>query len=201
MIKIPNITLALLTFVLFSGVAQSVQQPDFREARWGMTKAEVKRTEHSPLRGESKTSLVYQDSIAGIHTIVGYTFSSDGKQLIAGGYLSEENYKDRNMYLGDFRAMKQYLIGIYGQPEVDKVRWLNDFFKKDPEKRGFAVALGHVYYLTEWENENTTITMTLVGKDYKVQQLVSFKSKQYKEKLDYIRKNAEEIYKQKYSHQ
>jgi len=174
------------------------QNADFRQAQWGMSKDEVKSLEHLPLQGENQTSLVYQDSISGIDVVIGYTFSIDSNQLIAGGYLSQSEYKDQNKYLNDYNAMKKYLTKKYGQPKVDKVRWLNDFFKDSPKKAGFAVAVGHAYYLTEWETEKSVITMSLSGQDYNIQHLVSFKSKEYSEKLDYIKKQAEEIYQQKY---
>jgi len=191
-----SLNIALLLLVLASVCVG--QNTDFREAKWGMSKNDVKSLEHLPLQGENQTSLVYQDSIAGIDVVIGYTFSTDSNQLIAGGYLSKAKYKSQNKYIDDFNTMKKYLTGKYGEPNVDKIRWLNNFFKNSPEKVGFAVALGHAYYLTEWDTQNTVITMTLSGQDYEIQHLVSFKSKQYSEKLDHIRKQAEEIYNQKY---
>lgn len=194
MFKSLHIVLVILTFAS----ACLGQSTDFRKTEWGMSKNEVKALEPLPLQGENQTSLVYQDSIAGIDVVIGYTFSTDSDQLIAGGYLSQSKYKNQNEYIDDFNTMKKYFTGKYGEPKLDKVRWLNNFFKNSPEKAGFAVALGHAYYLTEWDTPNSVITMTLSGQDYEIQHLVSFKSKQYSEKLDHIRKQAEEIYNQKY---
>lgn len=197
--KLSFCTIFILILVFFCTIpVRSQQNSDFRKVSWGMTKSEVKATEPLTPKGENATSLVYQDSVAGINMIVGYTFSQKGKQLIAGGYLSAEHYQDRNRYVIDYQALKNVLTKRYGNPKKDKIQWMNDFFKDAQNKLGLAVALGHVYYLTEWQTENTVITMTLVGSDYNIEHLVSFKGKAHKEQLEYLRNKAQQIYKNNY---
>jgi hypothetical protein len=166
---------ALLLLVSSAAVAQDY---DFRRARWGMSKAEVKASEAPNVADESAKRLYYETAVLGKNVVVVYAFVE--KKLVRAGYLLREKHSNRNDYINDFNEFKAVLSQKYGDPIRDETVWRTDLYRNDPQHWGFAVSLGHLVYRAEWRTPATTIRSALLGNNYKVTYGVNYASKELK---------------------
>jgi len=150
---------------------------DFRKAKWGMTKRQVKRTEKRPVILEKKETIVYSDSVSWYDCFVVYFFSN--KKLIKGGYIFNISHTNNNGYISDYNNIKQLLIKKYGKPYLDEQVWISNLFKNSPEYWGDAVSVGDLIYQASWKTPETTIAIVLQGDNYKIDLLVQYESKKF----------------------
>jgi len=158
----------LLALAIFLVPALSFAQDKhiFRKTRWGMSKEEVKQSEGRKPDYEEEMVLGYSEKIAGMDVVLFYYFS-DGK-LYQAAYVDVEKYTFENKYIDDYKTFKKLLTEKYGDPILDKQTWYSDLYKDDPSKWGFAISMGQMEYITSWRAGRTTITLELIGENYKI---------------------------------
>lgn len=160
-----------------SGV--DTNEPDFRNARWGMTMSEVRASETAcSLRvvGDDGTDLIGSTSLAGYFAMVGYEFDRAGR-LVKGIYVLDEMHTEANRYLDDFDDLKALLTAKYGEPVSDYPIWKNELFKNQRTSWGLAAQMGHVTFGSIWETPRTRITMILTGDNFTVTHGIIYTSK------------------------
>lgn len=180
-----KIIIALLLLFIILPHTVLAEDYDFRNTNWGMSKEEVVEIETAEYAGEDGDLLFYTDDVAGLDTILFYEYLDN--KLVSGGYVFDENYINQNNHIDDYKKVKELLAKKYGEPVIDRQRWLNDLYKGDTQNYGTALSVGHLAYMSKWEAESTDITMMLRGENFEVNLTLYYKSKEYssvKEKAD-----------------
>ena len=157
-------------------VSSGSEKYDFRKTNWGMSKEQVKATENKKPDLEEDNALAYYVKINGDDYICAYSFLKD--KLYNTGYVIAEKHTNRNLYIDDYKKLKETLIKKYGKPLTDRTTWDNDLYKGDRSEWGFAVSLGHLSYGATWETSTTYITLGLNGDNYKISLLIAYDSKE-----------------------
>lgn len=144
----------------------STDTTDFRRARWGMTKEEVRRTESAQPLDEGENYLAYWGTLGGKSVV--YVFTFKGGRLYAGAYRLAEDHSNFNLYVDDFNDWKRLLQEKYGKPLYDRREWKGgtSIYKDTPEDWGWAVALGHLRFEAAWKTERSWIAIVLAGDNY-----------------------------------
>jgi hypothetical protein len=143
-----------------SHLAQS-SGPDFRQVRWGMSKAQVLATEShkiSTLPGGTVIGLT--DTVDGRTMLISYEFVSD--KLARAFYTLAEKYRDPSEYITVTRVIQAALAEKYG-PGQEQTKWVNNLFQKDPNHWGTALSLGHVFLAAGWQTDRTKIQQLTSG--------------------------------------
>lgn len=156
--------------------------PTFRNTVWEMRKDEVKKCEDAEFVDENEEGIAYEDTLLNLNTIILYNFDSDGK-LYRAGYLITEKHSYENSYIDDYNSLLCALKEKYGTPEDEKTIWRDDLYKDNPEDWGFAVSLGHLIYKSNWETDETKITLGLTGDNYECTLVVQYEPTIYQPNL------------------
>ncbi len=173
------------------GVSSENGEYDFRKTNWGMGKEEVKATEDKKPDYEENNSLGYDVKIDGDDYYCGYNFLKN--KLYNSGYASTETHTNKNLYIDDYKKLKDILIKKYGKPKSDLgTFWKNDLYKDDKSQWGFAVSLGHLVYGARWETPTTKITLALKGDNYKIMLILGYNSKELEEWADEVKEESTE---------
>jgi len=143
-----------------------------------MSKEQVKATENKKPDLEEDNALAYKVKINGDDYFCAYSFLKD--KLHNAGYAFAEKHTNRNLYIDDYKKLKELLIKQYGKPLTDRTTWDSDLYKDDRSEWGFAVSLGHLSYGATWETSATYITLGLNGDNYKINLLLAYNSKELK---------------------
>lgn len=148
-----------------------VENPSFRNTKWGMSVEEVKAHEDLALIGEDsdevQTALQYAStSVAGLQGIPYYGFQND--KLYRAFYKFDVKHSNDNLYIDDFNSLVKSLTQKYGEPKSNIKKWFNDLYKDDPDDWGMAVAAGHLAYVAQWDTEDTAILLYLKGDNFKM---------------------------------
>lgn len=160
---------SLVIFLFTNSYAQQTEKSkyNFRKTRWGMTKQQVKATEPIKIANELDSEIVYLGSVASMDAMIGYIF--DGGKLIGGSYQFIEKNTNDNDYIYDFYKLLKVLTRKYSTPvSNDHHVWFDDFYKDNPNKRGFAIRVDHLAYQARWETDRIEILLSLYGDDYKI---------------------------------
>jgi hypothetical protein len=168
--------------LLSSGAATA---DDFRGHSWGETIASVKAAEKAPLTAQNGDTLMYKDTLAGLHVAILYTFSNG--RLVEASYMSQEVHTNKNDFIKDYKNLKELLTKKYGTPVKDDNLWRNELYKSDPAEWGMAVSVGHLIYKASWETDRTTIMTGLRGDNFQITHGVI-----YQEKASQARKKEED---------
>lgn len=158
----------------------------FRKVLWGMSPKQAKEIETAEFVKEEKGGgaikglnlLVYKDNIVGLDCFIAYYFAED--KLTRGRYIVLEEHSNKNLYISDFKDIKNQLTKKYGKPKNDEAIWLDDLYKDDPSDYGLAISLGDLRYLAEWDSPETEIQLVLHGDNYKISFWVEYKGKAFK---------------------
>lgn len=150
----------------------------FRSATWGMSKAEVRKTEESEPVKEDTNLLMYQDKLNGLDVFAIYVFVQD--RLVRGKYGFTVEHSNENDFIQDFMRIKEALGTKYGKATSENVSWRNDLYRDDRDEWGFAVSLGHLVYSSEWSTKDTEIFHILYGENYDITHVVEYTSKALK---------------------
>jgi len=167
-------------------------QTDFRDTKWGMSNAEVKKIEKENFFKEEGNFLGYKGEVGGKDCQIIYTFVQD--KLVRAEYIITEKHTNQNDYISDYNSLKELLTKKYGKPTKDEEFWRNDLYKDDYSHWGFAVSLGHHAYFTTWETPSTEILEFLHGDNYQITLGIGYTSKQFE---DLEKKTKEEEEKKK----
>jgi hypothetical protein len=150
----------------------------FRYTRWGMTAEEVIASESmlDPIE-KSENTIKYKTQVLGRNVELVYSFVQN--QLIGSSYKINENYLNSQHFITSYQNLKAALTKKYGPSKVDLVNWRNDAFRNISSKKGLALSLGHVDYLSSWETPDTTINCSLKEDNYYVLCSIIYKSKKF----------------------
>ncbi|OPZ58158.1 MAG: hypothetical protein BWY87_01528 [Deltaproteobacteria bacterium ADurb.Bin510] len=169
-----KIMIVLALGLLSLGAAEST--PDFREASWGMSQHQVRKTERIKPAVQDRESLIYKDaSLANLLTDIVYHFV-DGR-LVEGQYVITHRHWERSGYIEAYENLKNLLSQKYGEPVIDEARWSNHQFEHSESQWGLAVAMGHLSYTCAWQTERTTIGMKLWGDDLEICHEITYRER------------------------
>jgi len=165
-----TVLLILAAVILAAGVSACRESGDtaggsgdFRNAKWGMTKDEVKASEKLPISDELPEAVTYVSELGGKPAIIGYVFNEEG-QLIRAGYLVEDEQISPQDYVAAFEKAKKDLGVRLGMPSTDRMLWTSGVQDvTDPEKFGEATCEGKMRYIAGWADERTAVNLTLDG--------------------------------------
>lgn len=179
-------------FVLFSSILslgraeEKKADGDFRNARWGMTREEVKNTESLKIQFENEQILGYEDVVAGMKSGIAYIFTNN--KLTRAKYIFAGHHTNNNDYILDYKKLKSLLEKKYGPPREDKTIWKkqDSYYKDDIDRWGMAVAMGELFFYSEWENEATGMFLGLLGDNLKIEFVLEYTSKKHEAEADRI---------------
>lgn len=160
--------LLILAAVLAAGAsacrkAEDGGSGDFRNAKWGMTREEVKASEKLSVSEELPGVVTYVGELGGKPAIIGYVFNPEG-QLMRGGYLVDNYDIPPKDYVAAFEKAKKDMGVRLGRPSAEGMEWASGAQDEtDPEKFGEAACAGRVQYAASWINDRTAINLTLDG--------------------------------------
>jgi len=181
-------------FLIAQKPTQEKEEYDFRETLWGMTKETVKRTEKTKPFQEVESQLIYIDTIINLKIAVFYDFIDN--KLVSTGYAVMEDHSNENLYIKDYKKLKDALVEKYGKPsdkatdgsDYEEIVWLDDLYQDDPSRWGFAISVGDLIYQSFWETNTTAIVMRLFGDNYKISLLIKYFSKE----LEHLKEKEEQ---------
>jgi len=174
----------IFTLILF---AEEVKY-DFRKTNWGMSQKQVKVTEDKEPEGEKDTEsgwcLGYKTEIGGEDYYCAYYFLED--KLWSCAYAFAGEHTNKNMYIDDYKEIKETLTKKYGKPNndilvtvnKDEIQWKDDLYKDDESEWGLAISVGHLEYVSAWETSTTKIFLRLAGDNYKIKLAIGYVSKE-----------------------
>ena len=177
-----------LSFFLISTINLMAGAPKdgFRGLQWGASKEDIIKKEGNPI-AVHENKLVYADVIGDIKAAVFYEIVDN--KMVSGFYVFDIKNINKNLYVDDFKYLKDVLKKKYGEPLLDDVYWYNDVFKDDPSYLGDAIALGDVEYKTLWEFSKTKIELFLQGIKGSIFIGIKYLSKDY---LDFLSEDLDE---------
>ena len=178
--------LILLLVFLFSFPVMAEENGDFRNAKWGMDRKEVKKAIDIKIYEENNKFVMYKTTVANLDSVMLFQFAKNN--LVSAGYYFNETHTNKNLYLDDYRNIQDILTNKYGDPTKNEVYWSNDLYKGDEENYGTAIAVGHLTLESEWETEETLIRLRLYGDNFQIDHVVLYESKD----LKYLKEAAEE---------
>jgi len=170
----------LICIMSFSAHAASswAENYDFRHSNWGMVGKDVIASETKLEPVESNEHIVrYKTQILGKNVELVYLFIQN--KLIGSLYKLEDNYLNSNHFFTVHHNFKAALTQKYGLPKEDTTQWTNEAFRNVSQKRGLALSLGYVEYLSSWETPRTRISLSLKEKNYSVLCMIEYWSKDY----------------------
>ena len=189
MINMKQLSICLLTMIF---TLQVYSQYDFRKTNWGMTKAQVLASETSEITPEeNNNSLSYKGTVNDLDCFIVYVFAFD--TLIRAQYNIIEERKNSNQYIRDYEGLKKILTEKYGQPEKDRVTWLNDMYQDNVNDWGLAVSIGQLAYFSEWLTETTDIWLMLQGDNYRITFVVEYTSLKYASLIKEVEEEEKEF--------
>jgi len=137
---------------------------DFGRAKWGMTKGQIISAEGSKPLLERGDILRFNGSYKGEDAELIYMFL--GNRLVKGRYKLIERSADEMGYIRNYLRIKELLSLKYGEPRIDQEIWANASYKDMPDRRGFAVYIGHLSYKTKWSTMRTDVLLELKSGNY-----------------------------------
>jgi len=167
---------------------QGGEHYDFRKTKWGMWEQEVQATESLEPAYQKQGILGYKSKLLQKNVLIMYIFV-EGK-LVRAQYILAERHTNRNAFIQDYEDFKEILTTKYGKPDNDSVYWLNDLYKDEHSRWGFAVSLGHLKYFSSWNTDSTKIVCALHGENYDITCAVEYTSKKL-EHLEQEKKDKE----------
>jgi hypothetical protein len=169
-------------FVLFCCSVSIAQEFDFRQANWGMSKAEVRAVEKQESIDEDiggvQEIIAYNAKIASFDSYLGYVFVKN--KLSGAGYYIQQEHVNKNDYIDDYNKLKDLLTQKYGKPAIDEVLWKNPLYKDQKEDWGFAISVGDLVYIAFWDTPSTEISLSLEGDNYEINFYIRYVSKELK---------------------
>lgn len=132
---------------------------DFRKIYWGMDREQVESLEGSPDSILPNGSFLYVDRYV-INRRCDYLISFNKNAAYQGMYLFSKEHNNIPDYITDYYNISNIVSRKYGEPFFCDEIWEDDD-SKGIEDKETAFSNGKLYYLTAWETENTSITLTL----------------------------------------
>ena len=190
----------LLTVLLMViGIASNVRgaDADFRQAKWGMTQAQVIATESKQpdaVRESNGETIVQYDSVsvANLDSRLIYIFAND--KLVRAKYVIHPSHADLNDFIADFRAVDPVLRDTWGKPSYERTFWENDPFQDEgvnyleqdralpldilPSDKfaGIEISLGYLKLYSQWTQPRTKLVHALTGAEHRITHQIEYRS-------------------------
>jgi len=147
---------------------------DFRNMTWGMSSKQVQFKERSKFDGMMGDNiLIYEGSLNKIKCSIMYEFLDDA--LIKGTYVFDKQFVNKSNFWDIYKNFKSLLTQRYGQPDVeDSQAWQNEAYKNTSQDMWSAIGMGYVTITTQWQTDNTIITIFLHGENLETTMELSF---------------------------
>lgn len=139
---------------------------NFRTSNWGDSKEDVLNHEKETQLKQTGPSLTGNVMVYGLDSFVTYNFNSD--QLVRGIYMFYLDYSDTKEYISKYDELKNTVSQLYGDPIYDRIAPLVEESIIDGEEDTESLSLGHVFYITQWETETTSITLGMNSTNNKI---------------------------------
>lgn len=143
-----------------------IENPDFRNSKWGMSFDEVKKSEKLKIVAEQENGIIYEDKISDFPVYAIFNFEN-GK-LIMGVYTFKQEHSNNNLFYDDYKKVVELYTKKYGEPLEEYEQWNNDLMKGNPSRVGLAISIGHVNFATKWKTDTSEIGIVLTGDNYKI---------------------------------
>jgi len=136
--------------------------PSFRNAKWGMSVDQVKKTEKSSFQFRSDTKvpyLTFQTKVADFKATAVYFFPDE--MLKSAGYLVELSGVDK--YIQDYKALVAYLTKQYGEPTVETIKHYHDVEGIDytDEEWNQLILSGELGLVANWRSIDSEIMLVV----------------------------------------
>ncbi|MEQ9619850.1 MAG: hypothetical protein RIG61_11855 [Deltaproteobacteria bacterium] len=138
-----------------------VKEYDFRGSDWGATREEVMATERNEPVYEDDDTLEYKGVVEKMLMLITYKFRDD--KLVRGGFVLNQQIRDKNEYPERYNKLKKILIEANGAPRKDIEKNLNPNAVINDENKGDAVCRGDIVYGAQWVLPDTVINLLLNG--------------------------------------
>lgn len=162
--------------------APEIVPGDFRNAKWGDLRQQVKNSESSDFVDEDDKIMAYKGKVANLESLIFYYFTNDS--LYQSVYKITEKHTNANEYISDFKTLKDLLTEKYGEPKHDKTVWKSSLYKDNVNHYGLAVSSGHLVYAAKWQTESTDIQLILGGDNFECSLAIFYDSRKYKNMIE-----------------
>lgn len=132
----------------------------FGATRWGMTKAEVKKTfskEVDKITEDLAPLLCTKSVIAAQESLNCYSFVEGHL------YQASVNFRPRRpiaSWRDEYDRIKALLVQKYGESKAE-AKWSNPHFQDRPTQFDEALVAGHVELVDQWSNNDTTVELKM----------------------------------------
>lgn len=152
---------------------------DFRNAKWGDTKEDVKKyeLEIEDFIDTPDGDLGGETSVAGYPAYAIFIFDND--RLYQATYAFDLNYTNGGQYILTYTALKNGLMEKYGNPTDDSIIPLTNELLIEAAGEADALKLGYVQYGTTWETSRTRIQLVMASQNYKMTLAIVYSDKNY----------------------
>ena len=165
----------LLAFALpasATSAALPADGKDFRAARWGQSRQQIRQQESgAPILNEGPL-LAYAATISGHPCQVVYLFHDD--KLCMGFYQWSDTHEDLGPYFDDATARRAELTAVWGDPQIERWDWEDPMFAGDASLRAEALGLGLVRYELGWMTARSIVALRMSGGSLKADIVVMY---------------------------
>ncbi len=155
-----------------AGVVLPADGKDFRDARWGQTRQQVRQHEPgAPILNEGPL-LVYAAVVSGRPCQVVYLFHDD--KLCMGFYQWSDTHDELDPYFDDAKARRAELAAAWGDPQIERWDWEDPMFAGDRSLWAEALGLGLVRYELGWMTTRSIVALRMSGGSLKADIVVMY---------------------------
>lgn len=137
---------------------------DFRNAKFGMTMAEVLASDTIELKASEPNILTGKYDLLGHDFNVVYSFKSD---VFSSGYYMSDKTENGERLLALFKELSEGLFERYGKATKADLSWKSEsyriIYEKDSDKWGFCVEMGYMTPFAIWQFWDTTISLSIAN--------------------------------------
>ena len=174
-----KILILLLGIILTLSISVAAEENyNFRKTKWGMERKEVKQKVDEDIYNENEKFVMYETTVANLESIMLFQFAQD--KLVSAGYYFNESHSNSNLYIKEYKEIKEILTKKYGEPTRGGKYWLDELYKGEEEYYGTALSLGHLVFEFDWETKDTLIRLKLSGDNYEIDHVLLYEGKKLK---------------------
>jgi len=155
---------------------------------FGSSRDEVIKVLGEPIK-KRPTYYFYKDKINLLKTDKFFYFHNN--LLYQVGYTFIEEHTNENLFIDDFNGIEDLLIQKYGPTTKHHKKWIDDLYKDDLSKHGFAISLGDLTIGSFWQFDNFRIAHVLSGDNYNINHVLIYQ--QYPNPVDSQKKSMDKL--------
>jgi hypothetical protein len=136
---------------------------------WGRSEEIILRAEGRPLSRDLSGDMVflhYQRQVLGKRCLVTYVLVD--RRLASLRMHLLERYANKDRYVADYNAIREFLNAKIGQPRYNNVVWKDWAYAEKGENLGQAVTSGSLSLSSEWTLGDTGLRLSLSGENSEV---------------------------------